>query len=1481
MRSLRGLVLPLAASISFFCGCGSNGDGGGVKAPTSLSYSAGTAVFTKGVAITPDNPTSTGGAITSYAVSPALPAGLTLNSGSGILSGTPTAVTAAASYTVTGYGSIGSATATLTITVNDRSPAALSYAAGTAAYTVNVPITPNFPTNSGGAVISYSVLPALPVGLSFNTSTGVISGTPTALATAAKYTVTATNSGGSTMGSLTIAVIAVPSTAVAAPAGLAYHPSNAIYTMGVPIPDNWPTSTGGPPVTFVDPKTGAQIDGYSISPPLPAGLNLSGTAVTLADNGTGVISGTPQGTSPKTTYTITASNSSGSTTAQLTITINAAGVSPSGLAYNTPAPVYVAGVQITSNAPVKNTTIPTGSTYSVSPDLPAGLSFDASTGAVSGTPAAVPSTIIPVPDPAIFPPPPFTATYTVTVTSATGSITAPLTITLYDPLQAIPNMAQTITPLETSGASFQYLDTGMVVTDSFNPAVPPREWLAGQAVSTSVSPDFQTLAVLTSGYNRVFQGAFPLFDPLYSSEYIFIFDISNGAPVFKQVISVPNTYHGIVWDPSGQAFYVSGGMGDAPFGTDPIPNSKNSFGYYVVPNGDNVHIVTQTNGVWGLEAELQLGQDSRNPANGPAPAPCPIVQGHLSGNGLPVPNDSIASVNSAVFVAPMAAGIGVSKDGNFLVVANYFNDSVTIFEGGLSAWLAQWVKDTDASNPASMEHGRGTMQGTELDLRPGLAASSPAPGTPGGEYPFWVVMAGSGTGTKAYVSSIRDREIDVVSLYAGCPSACTFRPSVTTRISVKGQPNKMTINKAETLLYVAEDQSDTVDVIDINPANTGGPGQITPATVNTVIESIPVIAPPDRLAAFSLTQFTGANTNSVTLSPDETQLYVTNGNLNNIAVVQLTGTNHGDQVTGLIPTGWYPNSISFNQDGSWAYVVNMKSPTGANPDECYAYGPSGYPSCMPSGEYNPQLTKAGLLSIPIASATAQLSTLTTQVEKNNRFAATSATGPVLSAVHQGIQHVIYILKENRTYDQILGDLGRGNGDPSLTLFGQEITPNQHNLAQTFVTLDNFRDTAEVSYDGWPWSTSARAPDIIEHQYPVNYAQRGLALEGEGSTRSINVALPTLAQRQASNPLMPGGALSPNVTGGEDLLPGQTDVDAPDGPNNEINTGYLWDNALRAGLTVHSYGFFIDTTCYNEPACQTPLIHDPFATKTVVAPSSNVALSPFTDPYFRGFDPAFPDYYRFKEWERDFDANYAKGGLPNLSLVRFMHDHTGSFSTAIDGVNTPERDVADNDYAVGLLVQKIANSPIYNNNTLIFIVEDDAQDGGDHIDSHRSTAYVVGAYVKNGVVSTSYNTLDFIRTMEEVLGLPPMNLNDALATPMSDIFNTTPSAWSFTATPPAILYCTKLPLPSPTLPCTNPTPNAKYWARVTKDFDFTDADRIDGSQFNRVLWKGIKGKKPYPVAPTGLDLSQNREQLLARYRQSLHQNAAKPSKPLGN
>jgi hypothetical protein len=563
--------------------------------------------------------------------------------------------------------------------------------------------------------------------------------------------------------------------------------------------------------------------------------------------------------------------------------------------------------------------------------------------------------------------------------------------------------------------------------------------------------------------------------------------------------------------------------------------------------------------------------------------------------------------------------------------------------------------------------------------------------------------------------------------------------------------------------------------------------------------------------------------------------------------------------------------VSFSPDGKWAYVVNGKSPTGANPNWCYAYGPSSYPSCETTNEYNPQLTKAGLQSFPTATLATQFPTLTAQVLNNNRFSTSESAddAEVMAAVRQGIKHVIFIIKENRTYDQVLGDLEPGNGDPSLVQWGNTITPNLHNLAKKFVTLDNIMATSEVSNDGWPWTTGARAPDVVERQYPVAYAARGLSLDSEGVNRSVNVAIPTVAQRIAAEPLTPNDP---------DLLAGQTDVDAPDGPNNEVNTGYLWDSALRAGLTVRNYGFFVDTTCYNVPSCAIPLAHDPAATSTTVATPASVSLSPYTDPYFRGFDNNFPDYYRYTEWARDFDTNYAKGGLPSLSLVRFMHDHTGNFGTAIDLVNTPETQQADNDYAVGLLVQKIAGS-IYANDTLIFVIEDDAQDGADHMDSHRTVAFVAGAYVKQQtLVSTQYNTIDFLRTIEEVLGLPRMNLNDALASPMADIFNTTPTAWSFTAAPSAYLYNTTLPLPPQAAGLVVPrsTHNAKYWAQVTKEMDFSDADRVDFAVYNRILWKGMMGNRPYPAGPTGLDLRQNRKELLASYQQSLkHEAEQKP------
>src|SRR5208283_1701118 len=658
-------------------------------------------------------------------------------------------------------------------------------------------------------------------------------------------------------GSSSLTPITPVTPVVQPPTALTYTTGTAVYTVGVAITPNSPTSAGG------------AVASYSVSPALPAGVSLSTT--------TGAISGTPTAVAATITYTVTATNAAGSTTATLSITVN--GPAPTGLAYSTPAPVYAAGLAISPNSPISTGGAVTA--YSVAPlnvggpAFPAGLTLDPVTGIVTGTPSAASSASAS----------PTQASYTVTASNSFGSTTATLTITLYNAPQSVPNMGQYITPLAPTISTFQFLDTGMVISDPFSPPPPPKlpvpavEWMAGQAVSTAVSPDGNILLVLTSGFNRVFQANSLSWDPAFSTEYVFIYDMTNHTPVLKQVLKIPNSYHGIVWDPivANHTFYVSSGLGDWPYAS----------------SGDNVHIVTQdqTSLLWALTGELPLG--------------------HTTGNGLPVTNGPGTGVNAGVSVGPCAAGVAISRDGLTLVVANYENDSITVFTGGLGKW---------------------SKQGTELDLRPGKAASSPMPGTPGGEYPFWVVVTGNGstaTPYTAYVSSLRDREIDVVSL--------SGTPVVTARIHVKGQPNKMTLNKAQTLLYVAEDESDTVDVIDLNPSDVGNPSQ--PATVNTVVEAIPVIAPAEALASFSLTQYTGANTNSVTLSPDETHLYVTNGNLNDVAVVALTGTNTGDQVVGLIPSGWYPNSVSLSADGTWAYVVNSKSPTGANPYWCYFFGP--------------------------------------------------------------------------------------------------------------------------------------------------------------------------------------------------------------------------------------------------------------------------------------------------------------------------------------------------------------------------------------------------------------------------------------------------------------------------------------------------------------------------------------------------------------
>ena len=931
--------------------------------------------------------------------------------------------------------------------------------------------------------------------------------------------------------------------------------------------------------------------------------------------------------------------------------------------------------------------------------------------------------------------------------------------------QSLPNTGQTLTPLAPRQARFEPL----------NPDLPDNpQFLAGQAETTVTSPDHKTLLILTSGYNLLNYTSGPnlgMQNNADSTEYIFVYDITRPLPVKKQVIKVPNAYAGIVFDPSGTSFYVAGG------------------------DDDNIHLYSV--GASGLWAE-QTGS--------------PIALGHTSGNGLAV--------------KPEAAGLAITQDGTKLVVANYYNDSISVLTKAGGSW---------------------TKTG-ELDLRPGKISAAKA-GVPGGEYPLWVSIVGNRT---AYVSSLREREVVAVSI--------SGTPSVSTRIKLKGQPNKMILNASQDTLYAAEDETDSVAVIR--------------TATNDLMDDIAVTAPYGLLPA-SREKLKGNNTNSVALSPDQATLYVTNGNTNDIAVVHLSRTPDQSRVEGLIPTGWYPNSISFSGDGKYMYVVNGKSPTGPNPGNCKGVTPALTAQCAASNQYSLQLIKAGFQSFPTPTP-GELNKLTELVADNNHFQryVSADDREKMEFLHSKIKHVIYIIKENRTYDQILGDLEVGNGDPDLTEFGRANTPNLHRLARRFVTLDNFYDASEVSMDGWPWSTSARAPDVVEKQTTVNYANRGLSYDSEGTNRNINVSYPTLAQRIAANPVTPNDP---------DLLPGTIDTAAPDSPQGKLNQGYLWNAALRQGLSVRNYGFLIDLTRYSLPASLSalsiPELLDPAASKTQVAYSANTVLRPLTDPYFRGFDQSFPDYYRVKEWEREFDNDGAGQGFPALTLLRLAHDHTGNFGSSLLGVNTPELQIADNDYAVGLVAQKIAHSP-YKDSTLIFVIEDDAQDGADHVDAHRSIAFVIGPYVKqHAVVSHAYNTVNMVRTMEDILGIGQLNLNDAVAAPMADVFDISQKQWNFTAEPSQLLYATQLPLPPKKTPASfilHSTHNAEYWAAATKGLDFSVEDNINGADYNRTLWQGLMGGKPYPAAPSGLDLRLHRTELLTRYKQSQQTLAETPT-----
>ena len=783
-------------------------------------------------------------------------------------------------------------------------------------------------------------------------------------------------------------------------------------------------------------------------------------------------------------------------------------------------------------------------------------------------------------------------------------------------------------------------------------------------------------------------------------------------------------------------------------------------------------------------------------------------------------------------VKPEAAGLAVSPDGRRLLIANLQNDSVSLID------LAT-----------------GAVR--EPDLRPGIIDRRRR-GAPGGSFPGAVAWSSN---AKAYVASERDREIIALAIE---PDGV----AVGKRIRTRGQPVFLLAAPHERL-FAALDNSDGVGVVDTRS--------------DTLIETIPTSAPPRMLPG----ALGGAGSNSVALVPDGRSLLVANGGENALAVVRLDaaasglgarakavdidgdgddedkagGAATGSAVIGLIPTGWYPTGVAIRPDGRQIFVVNGKSNTGPVPRACrhnLHIGKGAQGACQGANQYVWQREKAGFLTLPTPTG-AQLGALTRQVAINDRFpgaAPPAKDAAVMAFLRAHIHHVIYIVKENRTYDQILGDLEVGDGDPALAIFPDAMTPNQHALARQFVDLDAFFDSGESSNTGWNWTTAGRTNDFTEREAPVNYAGRGLQYDQEGDNRNLNMGLATEAERVALDPMAPKDA---------DILPGARDVAAPDGPSGDEGRGYIWDGAARAGISVRNWGFYGDLALYERDAgpARTPREREPWKTGVKVFVPSKASLMNISDPYFRGFDQSFPDYWRFQEWRREFDGFVAAGKAPGLMLVRLAHDHTGDFAEGIDGVQSVETELADNDYAVGLLVQSVAQSP-FARDTLIFIIEDDAQDGPDHIDAHRSVAFIAGPYVRQGaVISTRYDTVNLVRTIEDILGFGPMGLNDALAGPMSAVFDTTRADWSFTAKVPAVLRTTSLPLPpqgSAQTVC-RPRHDGAWWAAAMAGQDFSAEDRLDTGAYNLALWRGLKGDAPYPVGRSGRDLRRGRASLL--------------------
>ena len=677
-------------------------------------------------------------------------------------------------------------------------------------------------------------------------------------------------------------------------------------------------------------------------------------------------------------------------------------------------------------------------------------------------------------------------------------------------------------------------------------------------------------------------------------------------------------------------------------------------------------------------------------------------------------------------------------------------------------------------------------------------------------------------GSKAYCGSERDGCVYVLN------TTDPSHPTLASTIATGSHPVGMIFNRDQSRLWVANSQSDTLSLIDTASDKVIGTALLRPGTSR----GLPGVTP-----------------TALALSGDEKTIYVTLADMNAIGVVDAASMT----LTGMIPAGWYPMGVTVTADNR-LLVVNAKGSRARIPN------PKNNPLDRKTGKdpYILNLIRGDVESMPIPSPE-KLADLTDTVLHDNHLddlPAREIDNPLADiGLKAGkIKHVFYIIKENRTYDQVMGDDTRGNGDPSLVIFGNNVTPNQHALADRFVLLDNCYACGEVSGSGWTWSTQSMANDYVERNIPYNYSGRGREYDFEGENNGyITGGFP--ATDPDGKPL----SKDPAFKNGAPAIENVASINA-----------HLWDRAHDAGVSYRNYGFFLSSgddqgtmpAFYPTVNGLQPPGHDLAGLTDMDFPSFNLDF-PDSDAPKTCFDQthdsnckyrqmAYGKYKapsRFSEWNREFQEMLAKdpsgNSVPELMFVRMPHDHTQGMATR---KHSPASEVADNDYGVGQLVDSVSHSPIWQSSA-IFVIEDDAQNGPDHVDCHRTTAFVISPWISRGSVDHRFcNTDSLLKTMELLLGLQPMSQYDALALPILDWDNKPSNAEPYTAIMPAKEIIAQI-----TLPATRPlrmgsSESINDLAAASDKMDFTHADAAPADELNQIIWKSVRGVDSKMPAP---------------------------------